>query len=261
VLQIDRRFLGFRRKDFWFCERPFDVPDCDGVIFYSCPNKADITGFVRRDFTTIVIDLTQDEDRLWKCIDFWTRKKINKARNNGVEVMINRNYREFHDIYRAFRRDKGLVPYSLDPEFMKKNGTLFVASLDGEIVSGHFFLSDGKHLRGLITGSKRLETDRHRANVIGYANRLIVWEAMRYARQKGITEYDMGGYYTGPSKDGQMERINTYKAGFGGSVATRYHYEKSYSRLFSLTQKAYHAGASRWPRGKRRNASGSAAIT
>ncbi len=176
---------------------------------------------MRRDFTTIAIDLTQDEDRLWKGIDFWTRKKINKARNNGVEVSINRHYEEFQDIYRAFRRDKGLVPYSLDPEFMKRNGTLFVASLDGEIVSGHFFLSDGEHLRGLITGSKRLEADGHRANIIGYANRLIVWEAMMYARQKGIREYDMGGYFTGPRTDGQMERINAYKASFGGSVTSQ----------------------------------------
>jgi hypothetical protein len=109
---------------------------------------------------------------------------------------------------------------------MKNNGTLFVASLDGEIVSGRFFLSDGEHLRGLITGSKRLETDRHQANVIGYANRLIVREAMIHARRKGIREYEMGGYFTGPAMDGQMERIDAYKASSGGSVTTRYHYEK-----------------------------------
>jgi hypothetical protein len=261
MLAIDRRFLAFRRKDFWFCKRPFDVADCDGVIFYSCRDKVDAPGFVRRDFTTIAIDLTQDEDRLWKGIDFWTRKKINKARNNGVEVSINRHYREFYDIYRAFRRDKGLVPYSLDPEFMKKNGTLFAASLDGEIVGGHFFLSDGEHLRGLITGSKRLETDRHRANVIGYANRLLVWEAMMYARQQGIGEYDMGGYFTGPAKDGQMERINAYKASFGGSVTTRYHYEKSYSRLFSFAQQAYLVGVSRLQGGRHGSARQTATIT
>lgn len=247
MLEIDRRFLAFRRKDFWFCERPFDVSGYDGVIFYSCPGKVEAPGFLRRDFTTIVVDLTQDEDKLWKGIDFWTRKKINKARNHGVEVRMNQHYREFHDIYRAFRRDKGLAPYSLDPEFMKKNGTLFVASLDGEIVGGHFFLSDSEHLRGLITGSKRLETDRHRANVIGYANRLIVWEAMMFARRQGIREYDMGGYFTGPSKDARMESINAYKASFGGTVTTRYHYEKSYSRLFSFVRGAYDAGLSRLP--------------
>jgi len=254
MLAIDRRFLAFRRKDFWFCERPFEVTDCDGVIFYSCPDKVDVPGFVRRDFTTIAIDLTQDEDRLWKGIDFWTRKKINKADNKGVEVMIDCHHEEFYDIYRAFRREKGLVPYSLDPAFMKTYGTLFVASLDGEIVAGHFFLSDGHHIRGLITGSKRLEADRYRANIIGYANRLIVWEAMKYARQKGIREYDMGGYYTGPAGDEQMERINAYKASFGGSVTTRYHYEKSYSRLFSLAQQTYNAGVALLPAVRHGNA-------
>jgi hypothetical protein len=254
MLEIDRRFLAFRRKDVWFGEQPFDISGYDGVIFYSCPRKVEAPGFVRRDFTTIAIDLAQDEDRLWKGIDFWTRKKINKADNKGVEVMIDRRHEEFYDIYRTFRRDKGLVPYSLDPAFMKRYGTLFVASLDGEIVGGHFFLSDGQHIRGLITGSKRLEADRYRANVIGYANRLIVWEAMKYARQKGIREYDMGGYYTGPGTDGQMERINAYKASFGGSVTVRYHYEKSYSRLFSLAQQAYNAGVARLPAGRRGSA-------
>jgi hypothetical protein len=127
-----------------------------------------------------------------------------------------------------------------------------VALLDGEVAGGHFFLSDGEHLRGLITGSKRLEAGGHRANVIGYANRLIVWEAMKYARAKGIREYDMGGYFTGPAGNGQLERINAYKASFGGSIVPRYHYEKNYSRLFGLAKQAYDAGTGLLYQGRRR---------
>lgn len=229
------------------------MPGCDGVTFFSCREKVDAPGFARNAFSTVAVDLRQDEEMLWKNIDFWTRKKINKARNNGVEIKINSNYQEFYDLYRAFRHDKGLIPYSLDPDFMKKYGTLFVASLNGEIVSGHFFLSDEHNLRGMITGSKRLEVNRHTANVIGHANRLIVWEAMRHAREKGIGEYDMGGYFTAASKDMQMERVNAYKMSFGGKVTVKYHYEKSYTKLFGLAQYLYNASMYRLNYGRFRD--------
>jgi len=242
MIEIERSFFGLKRKDIWFSERPFDVEGYHSVMFYSCRDRVDAPGFARTDFSTIVIDLTQDLDTLWKSIDKWERKKINKARNNCVEIHINQFYQEFFDIYRAFRRSKGLVPWSLDIDFMKKYGTLFVARLDGEIVGGHFFLHDSDHLRGLITGSKRLEAEGHQANVIGYANRLMIWEAIRYFHERGIREYDMGGYYTGLAADGQMDRINTVKAGFGGRVVVRYHYEKHYSKLFGIARQTYALG-------------------
>lgn len=242
MLEIDRSFYGLKRKDFWFAERPFDVEGCHGVMFYSCRDRVDAPGFVRTDFSTIVIDLSRDLEELWKGLDKWERKKINKARNNGVAVRVNEHHREFSDLYRTFRRSKGLVPWSPGVEYMQKYGTLFVALVEGEVVGGHFFLHDRDHVRGLITGSKRLEAAGHRANLIGYANRLLIWEAIRHFKEKGIREYDMGGYYTGPESNGQLERINEVKAGFGGEVVTRYHYEKHYSKLFGLASQTYALG-------------------
>jgi hypothetical protein len=245
MLEIDRDLYSFRRKDIWFSNRPYDIDGYQGVVFYSCKDKVDAPGFRRKEFTTIVIDLTQDLDTLWNNIDRQSsRKKINKAWNNGVKIHIDSHHREFFELYQTFRREKGLMPWVLDVDFMKRNGTLFVAEFDGEIVSGHFFLSDRDNLRGLISGSRRIGVDHHTANVIGYANRLIIWEAIKYAREQGMSEYDMGGYYSGREKNEQMERINSYKASFGGRVATRYHYEKYYSKLFDFLQKAYGFGMS-----------------
>ena len=242
MLEIERDFFGLKRKDIWFSARPYDVDGYQSVMFYSCKDKVDAPGFRRKDFSTIVIDLTQDLETLGKSLDKWERKKINKARNNGVVIRINQHYEEFFDLYRAFRRSKGLVPWSLDVDFMRKYGTLFVALYEDEVIAGHFFLHDPDHVRGLITGSKRLEAKGCRTNVIGYANRLMIWEAICHFREKGIPEYDMGGYYTGLESDGQMERINSVKAGFGGTVVTRYHYEKHYSKLFGIARQTYDLG-------------------
>lgn len=250
MLEIERNFLGMKRKDIWFSDRPFDVEGYQGVMFYSARDKVELPGFARQDFSTIVIDLAQSPEALLKGVDKWERKKINKARNNGVKVLVDEHHAEFFALYRAFRREKGLVPWSPDPAFMRRYGTLLVAELDGEIVAGHFFLHDRDHVRGLTTGSKRLEAGGHRANLIGYANRLLIWEAICHFKEQGLAEYDMGGYYAGQARDEQLERINEVKAGFGGQVTLRYHYEKDYSKLFSAARRTYSAGLSGLTRGR-----------
>ena len=48
-------------------------------------------------------------------------------------------------------------------------------------------------------------------SLIGAANRLKIWEAIRYAKNAGIGKFDMGGYYTGKKADPQKEGINIFK--------------------------------------------------
>lgn len=244
MLEIERRFYNFRRKDIWFSDRPFDVDGYHGVTFYSCRDRVDVPGFVRRDFITPVIDLTQDLEAIWKNIDRWScRKKINKAYNNGIKVKMNERYDEFLEMDAEFRKSKGLPDSYIGIEFMKKHGTLLVAELDGRVICGQLFLEDGGHIRGLIASSARFGEDAHANNVVGYGNRLIVWEAIKYARAKGIKEYDMGGYYVGIEKIGELKGINTYKLSFGPKLVTKYNYEKNYSRLFDIARQVYDYGA------------------
>lgn len=244
MLEIDRNFYNFKRKDIWFNDRPFDVEGYHSVAFYSCPNKLDAPGFRRHDFTTLTIDLTQELDRIWKNIDRWScRKKINKAYNHGVKVRVNEHIEDFYEINKVFRRDKGISASYMDVEFMKKYGTVLVAEVDGSIVCGQLFFADSDHIRGIIAGSRRLGVSAPEANVIGYANRLVIWEAIKLAKEKGIKEYDMGGYYTGREKNKEMEGINAFKAAFGGKLVTKYIYEKDYSRLYSAVKHAYDYGS------------------
>ena len=122
---------------------------------------------------------------------------------------------------------------------MKKYGTLFTAEFNGEILLGRFYLEDKNNIRALFSASKRFKVDKEKARLIANANKLLTWNAIKYAKEKGIKEYDLGGYYTGEKKDIQKENINIFKNSFGGKLVTHYIYEKDYSKLFTFTKKIY----------------------
>jgi len=230
----------FKTKEIWFSDYPYDVEDCDSVTFRECKNRVDLKGFNREDFTTLVIDLTQELDMLWKNMENNScRRRIKRAERDGIKIKLNQNYEEFLDIDQSFKEDKGLPIGSLEIEFMKRFGILFVEEFNGEIIGGHFYLKDENNIRSLIASSKRLEVSKEMASVIGNANRLVIWHAIQYAKKIGIKEFDMGGYYSGMMKDEQRERINIFKKSFGGMLCTHFAYHKDYSKIYKSIKTIY----------------------
>jgi lipid II:glycine glycyltransferase (peptidoglycan interpeptide bridge formation enzyme) len=240
MLEIERRRYIFKTKEIWFSDYPFDVKGNDSVTFRACKNKVNMKGFTREEFTTLVIDLTHDLDVIWKNMSKSScRYAITRAIRDRVEIKLNQNYEEFRELNQSFRESKGLPSGSERLEFMKKYGVLFVTEFDGEILGGQLYLEDENNIRWLIGASKRLEVDRDQATLIGNANRLVIWQAIQYAKEKGIKEFDMGGYYTGEIKDEQKERINIFKKSFGGELTTHYIYQKDYFKIYKLAKKIY----------------------
>jgi len=238
MLGIDKKKFIFKIKEIWFADKPFEVGDCDSVFFRSCKNKMDAAGFARKDFTTLIIDLKQNLEDIWKSMDKSScRYFINRAEKEGIAIKVNQGYEDFYKINKQLRRGKGLeTGITGSPNFIKKYGTLFVAEYKKEIIAGCLFLEDDSHIRWLLGASKRLKS-KDMAKLSGDANRLLLWEAIKYAKQKGIREFDFGGYYIGEKKDEQKERINNFKKSFGGKLATHYVYQKDYSKLFSIIKK------------------------
>ena len=89
---------------------------------------------------------------------------------------------------------------------MKKNGILFVSEFQGKIIGGQFYLSDGKNIRIWLGASRRLEENGISGQLSGNSNRLIIWEAIKYAKEMGMITFDMGGYYTGEKPDNRKRR-------------------------------------------------------
>jgi len=237
MLEINKKRLIFKIKEIWFADYPFDVEKCDSVVFRGCRNKIDVQGFKRIAFPTLVIDLSQDLGKIWKDMRKSScRYAITRAEKEDVIVEKNRNYEEFFKIYLQFIKLKHLRRNKdLSVRFMKKYGVLFTAkNKNNEILGGQFYLEDPSlsSIRWLIGASRRLEVDKKNQSLIGNANRLITWYAIKYAKEKGIKEFDMGGYCTSKVNGGQREGINFFKKSFGGKLTTHYIYQKDYSKLY-----------------------------
>jgi hypothetical protein len=160
-------------------------------MFFDTKSKVDLAGFQMRPAHTLVVDLTQELDTIWKKMSRKrARKGIKKAQRDGVRIKLNDNYDEFQDLNDSFRKKKGLSHDSESTSVLKRSGPLFVAEYDGEILCGDAFFADGNIIRWRLGASKRL-VDLDKAALIGNANRLLVWVAIKYAKGKGLREFDI----------------------------------------------------------------------
>jgi lipid II:glycine glycyltransferase (peptidoglycan interpeptide bridge formation enzyme) len=248
MLSIDKKVLTFDIKEVHFSDHPHDIDDCDFLNFRYCKNKVDVKGFTRKKEFTMVVDLTQDLNTIWQNMDnknvkYW----IKRAQREGIRIRINEDYNQFFQMYRSFIQKKGIKSLfdvfglgSTTLENMKKNGTLFVAECNGEILAGTLYLEDDSQIRSWIGASKRFEVD-NKTKLMACADRLIDWEAIKYAKAKGIKEFDLGGIWSEEEaeKDIAKKGINTFKLSLGGKTVTRYSYQKFYSKTCSLAYYLY----------------------
>jgi hypothetical protein len=240
---VDRKALIFNIKCVYFCDYPVDVPGGDGVINFYCKNKIDASGFnFTRVNRTSILDLTQELDKLWGNLDKDYRYDIRRAEKEQIKTLINQDFERFHEMSVGFQRAKGFGGFlSLqhpDLETLKKNGILFASYLGDEMLGGNAYLEDEAHFFMWLSASRRLQVDKEMANVIARANRLLHWEAIKYAKQKGIKEYDLSGIY--PEEQAARDKVkqneNLFKLRFGGKIVDRYEYQKAYSPLYTFCQ-------------------------
>jgi len=231
MIETTTRVFPFTYKVIWFSDELKDADGCDSVIYRLCRNKVEKNGFRCIDeYHTLVIDLTQDLDKIWQGMSKSNvRKPINQATRSGVQIKRNENYEAFYDLYDRFRNGKGFKGSDISIDYMKRYGTLFTSVHEGEVLGGMFYLEDEDNIIEITTASKRFDVDKEKRNFIGAANKLLVWEVIRYARAKGIKQYDRGGFYVGDASNEELEKVNTYKQSFGGELATKYSYRKDYS--------------------------------
>lgn len=239
MLETCSDVFPFKYRMVWFSDGLYDLDGCDSAIFRLCRNCMDKDGFRLTDeFHTLTIDLTQDLDSIWRGMSKTNcRKPISHAIEGGVKVKKNENYEEFFKLYQELRKTKGFSSNNIGIDYMKKYGTLFTAEYEGEMLGGMFYIEDDSTILEIVTASKRFDGDKEKRNFVGGANKLLIWEAIQYAKARGIKEYDQGGCYTGDVPDEQMARINNYKLSFGGRPAVKYNYRKDYSPVLSILKR------------------------
>ncbi len=125
------------------------------------------------------------------------RYGIKRAEREQIKYELNQHYDEFYQMRENLARIKGFTSglgfTTHSAEMIKRYGTLFTAEVEGEVITGNVYLEDKEHILAWMSASKRLEVDKQKASLIGWANRMLHWEAIKYAKAKGIREFNWGG--------------------------------------------------------------------
>jgi lipid II:glycine glycyltransferase (peptidoglycan interpeptide bridge formation enzyme) len=246
MLEITYRTeLFFKIKFIYFADRPFDIGGCDVVRFIGCSSEEDYEGFTAFRHRTAVTSIKDDLDTIWNKMDKRCRRSIKRAQETGIEISINKHYKEFWQLNKRFQRQKGFYSSvgSMNPPFdvMRQFGTLITAEYNHQVIAGSAYLCDDTNMRAWIGASKRLEVDRETAMTIGYANRLIDWEAIKLAKSRSISVYDWGNLWSEEEalEDEGKRGINSYKLSFGCQPVKCCSYKKANSKLYRAGKQIY----------------------
>jgi hypothetical protein len=240
MLVIQKRFWIFTKTEYWFATEVQDVSrEYDCIEYLACPAELTLPHSHSSKHYTLVLDLTNELESIWRGFNKTTRNEIMQAQRIGIKVSTDNRYKDFIDSYERFAHLKGLAATTLSPRVMPKLGILFSAQLDGQILSQHYFLSDDKYCRSYLLTLKPPGANRSIAKLTSRANRLLIWEAIKSFKAGGFQIFDFGGYYMGKNENDPRFSINFFKKGFGGTLAIRYDHKIYNSQIYKFVETIY----------------------
>ena len=169
--------------------------------------------------STLIIDLNQDEEEIFRGFRRFTRQKINKAYKNGLEVAPANNENDIHVFWELY--DKLAVEKHMRqiPELFfiklwrtlienKDKGVFLITRYQDEIVSGLLVL---KHNARAIAHYSASEFQKFPKLAKSQPTH---WEAIKWAKTNQCTVYDLGGYQPGALEGSPLYGVNQFKRGF-----------------------------------------------
>lgn len=212
----------------WFADENDKIKRADIVNVFSY-QLLPLVGFTKKVGWTTVVRLDRDIDQIRASFrKKFINEQIDRGYKNNIQIKVDAGHKDFSGLYRDFRLAKNLANdrYSV----ISRTGRLFTAYYGSHIVAGGIFIEDKQYMRALVLASKRLDkvTGRER-DIIGQANRMIIWEAIKYAKTKGLVWVDLGGINPNSDKPADIS-LCEFKEGFGGERINTYYYHKVYSR-------------------------------
>ncbi len=175
-------------------------------------------GLVRTDdepWFSIKIDLSLDENILFKNMQRDWRKKLNKAKKKyGLTVEIDNSDRGFNFTMEKYEKEFNQKGFSFtSPDFVKairiasensKRIQILFTTMNQERIGGHLTIGYGDTSYSLISWNspvgRRFDSDR-----------LLHWESMLLFKKMGYRWYDLGGV-----NEKKWPGITNFKRGVGG---------------------------------------------
>ena len=182
-------------------------------------SKNAVSGKTLFTSTTFQIDLTPSEDELMKSFSSKTRYNIRLAQKHGVKVEINNSdeaFEKYLELTAETNKRQGF--YSHTPKYHRlmwkhlknKIAHLLTATYKNEIISTWILFTYDKFLYYPYGAS----TYKHKEVM---ANNLMVWEAIRFGKNKGLSAFDLWGREEGKGFTKFKEGYNPKVIEFLGS--------------------------------------------
>ena len=212
---------------FWFTE-PIDIKRAAMVNFFSY-HKIDKLGWQSREALTTMIDLSPTLDNIWSGFrQNFIAKQIKKAENNGIVIKRSEDYQSFAKLYKHFRKDHDLPLDRVN--ILRGHSVLLLAYHRDQVIAGGIFITNQDYWRAYILASWHPDNSGKQREILGQANRLLIWQAIKEAKAAGAKYVDLGGISPQSNKQ-KLVSLAEFKEAFGGQRQACYYYFKVYSPL------------------------------
>jgi lipid II:glycine glycyltransferase (peptidoglycan interpeptide bridge formation enzyme) len=176
--------------------------------------------------TTLVVDLSRPEEDLLMKMKGKTRYNVRLASKKGVEVIepeFEKGWETFYGWMKAtserkegylLRRSREYLHDVMRDMYDAGQGRLFFAVHEGRPLAGMYVFTFAKKYWYMYGASSEKQRNLK-------PNYLLQWEIMRWAKERGITHYDMVGVPKLEDLDesSSLWSVYKFKEGFGGEIA------------------------------------------
>ena len=213
VLTMVRRRYSLRRRDFLFWTPELSKNDPVAGKLKSLGLREVVSGY-----SSVVLDLQNEEQELLYQMDGKWRNQLKKAQKQGLQVKTVHGgpllewllaQHEMHRKQRRLRMPASAFISAISLSMRNKQGTLaFIANEGNDPLAGILIFKHGATATYYVSWNSEIARKR-------YANNLLLWFAVKELKSRGVKWLDLGGV------DGLfMPGVSRFKLGFGGKLYT-----------------------------------------
>lgn len=227
-------------KEFWeafdsYCQENDIIAEF--TRFHPLLNNQRLTSPKMKSFFsrhTVSLDLSLTEDDIWmKQISSKNRNMIRKAEKEGVTIVESDDYNTFKQLYDGTMKNLHAEGFYFFPQTyyeeykrtFKGKSMLCLAMHEGKTIAGSMFMFSDEYAHYHLSGRDR-EYSRYAAN------NLILWYAIRRAKERGCKWFHFGGGTTGEEDDSLLKFKKEFsKIETEFWIGKRVHYQAVYDEI------------------------------
>ncbi len=240
MVVFKKKFYLFQVTDTWFNHK-FKFNDLYTFKVYSYVNKPIQHQFLyKKEIShTLILSLLQSNEDIFSGFRATYKNEINKAVKRGVQTKFINDIDLFVSLYNDFAQSKNIYPVRKKIlENIGNNLQLSFAYFDNSPVAAHAYITDidSGITRLYLSGSQRFNNYIDK-NLVGYANKLLMYDDMLHFKELNYKTFDFGGYALN-TKNKSLQGINDFKESFGGEInVCDSYYTYLYYYLKRITEK------------------------